>query len=395
MNDIQIAKSYFEAMKEEIVSWRRRLHRHPEIAFEEKWTAGFIAETLEGFGYEVHRGLGKTGVVAAVPGKEGPAVGLRADMDALAVEEENDLPYKSGNPGKMHACGHDGHMAMLLAAAKYVAENSDLFGKIYFIFQPGEEVEGGAEIMIKDGLFKRFPMEAVYGLHNWPGLTEGVFSARVGPQMAAFDIFSISLHGQGAHGAMPHQGDDLLVAAGQLCSQMQTIVSRSVNPLDTAVVSITQIHGGDAYNVLPSRVVLKGSTRHFTREVQELVERRMKAVCEGIAVSFGIRVEMDYRRRYPATVNSEAETALALKAASTVAKPEDILFDTPPSMASEDFGFMLEEKPGCYVWLGSGRGDDNPLHSPAYDFNDNLLTIGASYWIAVATAAASGSAPRP
>ncbi|MBE0529480.1 MAG: amidohydrolase [Rhodospirillales bacterium] len=379
------AKSHFAACHEELVEWRLHLHRRPELAFNEVWTADFIAEKLTGFGYDVVRGLGKTGVVATLKGGEGPMIGLRADIDALAANEKNAFAHRSEHEGLMHACGHDGHITMLLAAARYLAGNNGLPGTVAFIFQPAEENEGGAGAMIRDGLFDRFPVAAVYGMHNWPGLEEGVFATRVGPQMAAFDVFEIALRGQGAHAAMPHLGTDVIVAASTLAQQIQTIVARSVNPLEGAVVSVTQIHSGDAFNVLPADAVLRGCIRHFSSAVQDLIEARMHALCDGVAAGFGIAVGLDYQRRYPVTSNSAAETAVALKAAKRIVGADRVRSDVTPSMGSEDFGFMLQVKPGCYVWLGAGdAGPGGNLHSPTYDFNDGLLAIGAAYWVSVA-----------
>lgn len=379
--------AYFEALQDEMIAWRQDLHRHPELAYAESWTADFVASKLESFGYEPRRGLGKTGVVATLSRGEGPAIGLRADMDALPIDERTNLPYASKTPGKMHACGHDGHMTMLLAAAKWFAENDAVEGTIHFIFQPAEEGFAGAKAMMEDGLFEEFPVDEIYGLHNWPGLSEGTFAARVGPQMAAFDVFEIKLSGQGAHAAMPHLGQDILTAAAAIQSQMQAIVGRMVDPLETAVVSITEFHGGDAWNVLPGEARLAGCTRHMTPEVQDLIEARMSDICAGVARGFGIEVDLDYQRRYPATVNSERETVLALDAARSVAGDE--VSDTVnPSMASEDFAFMLQEKPGCYIWLGAGATENGcTLHSPTYRFNDAILARGAAWWVAVASQA--------
>ena len=376
---------YFVRHQDEIAGWRHDMHRHPELAFNERWTSDFIAARLESFGYEVVRGLGGTGVVATLAGPGTAAIGLRADMDALPMEERNTFDHRSQHAGCMHACGHDGHSAMLLAAARYLSTQHDLPGTVHFVFQPAEEGEGGADAMVRDGLFERFPMSAIYGLHNWPGLEEGTIAARVGTQMAAFDVFEIFLRGQGAHGAMPHQGQDCLVAASELTLQLQTIVSRSIDPLDTAVVSVTQMHGGDAWNVLPAEVVLRGSTRHLKADVQDRIETRMRELCAGVAQSFGIAVELKYRRRYPATVNSAAETGVALRAAGRTVGAANTFDNRPPSMASEDFGFMLQSRPGCYVWLGAGDSSGGrTLHSPVYDFNDRLLGIGAAYWVNLA-----------
>lgn len=376
--------AYFAALKDEMTTWRHTLHQHPELAYEEHWTSDFVAEKLRSFGYEPHRGLGGTGVVASLTRGAGPAVGLRADMDALPILEKTNLPYASRTPGKMHACGHDGHMTMLLGAARYLAEHPDFAGTVHFIFQPAEEGAGGAKAMLDDGLFARFPVDAVFGLHNWPGQEKGSLGGRVGPQMAAYDIFDIVLQGTGAHAAMPHQGADLVLAAAQIVQQLQSIVSRALDPLDNAVVSVTQIIGGDAYNVLPSTVTLRGCTRHFTGGVQDLIEARMGDICRGVARSFGCDVELAYDRRYPATVNSAEELETACAAAGAIGAPA-VLADVTPSMVSEDFAFMLQEKPGCYLWLGTGPIEGGKsLHSDTFDFDDTVLQIGASWWVEVA-----------
>jgi len=385
MSEIDRAKAYFAAGRAELETWRHQLHRRPEIAYQERWTSDYIAEKLAGFGLDVVRGLGKTGVVATLRGGDGPMIGLRADIDALAMEERNEVDYRSEHEGRMHGCGHDGHIAMLLGAARYLAETGGLPGTVAFIFQPAEENEAGAEAMIRDGLFERFPVAAVYGLHNWPGMEEGVIATRVGPQLAAFDVFEITLGGQGAHAATPHLGNDVVVGAASLTMQLQTIVSRAINPLDGAVVSATQIHAGDAFNVIPAEAVLRGCVRHFSTTVQDAIEERMRTLCQGVATGFGLHVDIDYQRRYPVTANSAAETAVALKAAADVVGQGRVAADVAPTMGSEDFGFMLGVKPGCYVWLGAGdAGPGGNLHSPTYDFNDNLLEIGAAYWVSVA-----------
>jgi len=383
MIDLDKAKADFAARHTELVEWRHCLHRHPEVAYEETWTSAYVAEKLESFGLEVTRGLGRTGVVAVLKGGEGPMIGLRCDIDALALTEANSFAHASEIPGRMQACGHDGHTTMLLAAARHLCGCGPLPGSLAFVFQPAEENEAGAKAMIDDGLFERFPMAAVYGMHNWPALREGAIATRVGPLMASFDVFDIAIRSQGAHAAMPHFGTDAVVAAGALATQAQTIVARSIDPLEGAVVSITQIHGGDAYNILPAEVRLCGCVRHFSAAVQDRIEERMKAICRGVAESFGLAVEIDYQRRYPVTSNSAAETAAALRAAERVVGAENVSTGVAPSMSSEDFGFLQREKPGSYVWLGAGDARGN-LHNPAFDFNDRLLGTGAAYWTAVA-----------
>lgn len=378
------AAAYFEALASEMADWRHTLHQHPELAYEERWTADFVAEKLKSFGYAPERGLGGTGVVASLGRGAGPSVGLRADMDALPIHEQTNLPYASRIPGKMHACGHDGHMTMLLAAARYFAQHPPAEGTIRFIFQPAEEGAGGAKAMIDDGLFARFPVDRVFGLHNWPGQEKGSFAGRAGPLMAAFDIFDITLSGRGAHAAMPHQGTDLLLAAAQLQTQLQSIVARALDPLESAVVSVTQIHGGDAYNVLPAEVVMRGCTRHFTPAAQDLIEARMGDICRGVAASFGCEVTLAYDRRYPATVNAAAELDLAA-AAARAAGATSVATEVTPSMVSEDFAFMLKERPGCYLWLGTGPiTGGKSLHSPTFDFDDGVLALGATWWVEVA-----------
>ncbi|HWI25645.1 MAG TPA: M20 aminoacylase family protein [Stellaceae bacterium] len=365
----------------DLAAWRHELHAHPETAFEEKRTADFVAERLRSFGIEVHRGLAGTGVVGTLrgadPGKR--AIALRADMDALHIHEQNGIDYASQNPGKMHACGHDGHTTMLLGAARYLAETRNFTGTVHFVFQPAEENEGGGRVMVQDGLFEKFPVEAVYGMHNWPGMPVGKFALRAGPMMAAFDIFEITVKGKGAHAALPHLGIDPVVTAAQIATGLQTIASRSLHPLDSAVVSVTQIHGGDTWNVIPDEVVLRGTARAFKSEVQDAIEAGIRRIAEGVSASMGASVTVRYERRYPATVNSAAEAEIAAATAAEIAGEVNVDRDLTPTMGSEDFAFMLQAKPGAYLFIGNGR-NAAALHNPHYDFNDEILPIGASYW---------------
>ncbi|MEW5942752.1 MAG: M20 aminoacylase family protein [Pseudomonadota bacterium] len=365
-----------------LAALRRDIHAHPETAFEERRTGDLVAATLTAAGIEVHRGLAGTGVVGVLrAGSSARAIGLRADMDALPIQEQNPFPHRSRFDGRMHACGHDGHTAMLLGAAEYLAATRHFDGTAYFIFQPAEEGEAGARAMIDDGLFERFPMQAVFGMHNWPGLEAGQFAIINGPMMASADQFDITLRGHGAHAAMPHQGADPVVAGSALVQALQTIPSRTLDPLDSAVVSVTRFHAGDAYNAIPERAVLGGTVRAFRPEVQERVETTMERICNGIAAGFGVQVTLDYRRGYPPTVNSATEAEICRMAAISVAGRDNVRTDLRPSMGAEDFSFMLQEKPGCYVWLGNGLGEGGcMLHNPHYDFNDDILPIGASYW---------------
>ena len=375
-------KQEIEQDQQLLTEWRRDLHAHPEIAFEEHRTSSFVAERLESFGIEVHRGLAKTGVVGQLKAGSGNrAIALRADMDALPMDEHNAFDHRSEVPGMMHACGHDGHTTMLLGAAKYLAETKGFDGTVYFIFQPAEEAEGGGEVMVKEGLFEQFPAEAVFGLHNWPGMPAGKFGIAAGPMMAAFDTFDLKIAGKGSHGAMPHQGVDAIVTASQVVTALQTIASRNTDPLDAVVVSVTQFHGGDAYNIIPDSVMLRGTVRTFKDSVREDIEPAMRRIANGICEAAGAAMELDYHWRYPSTVNHAEETELAATAAAAVVGVDNIERHPMPSMGSEDFAYMLRERPGCYVWLGNGPTEGGcMLHNPGYDFNDDILPVGASYW---------------
>jgi len=376
----------------EMAAWRHDLHAHPETAFREHRTSERVAELLAAFGMDVHRGLAGTGVVGTLRrGGGGKAIALRADLDGLPVQETTGLPYQSRVPNAMHACGHDGHMAMLLGAARDLAERGRFDGTVHFVFQPAEENEAGGRVMVEEGLFDRFPAEAVFGLHNWPGLDAGRFAVRPGPVMAALDLFEVKLHGRGAHGAMPHLAIDPVVAAAEMIGAFQTIVSRNVSPVEAAVVSVTQVQGGDTWNVIPEEVRLRGGARHFRPDVGRVVEEGVRRIAAGVASAFGATVEIDYRPRYPATVNEPVATAIAARVAEDVVGRERMLPDLPPSMASEDFAFMLQARPGCYVWLGNGPADGGrALHSPRYDFNDAVLPVGAAYWVRLVETILSG-----
>jgi hippurate hydrolase len=373
---------------DEMTAWRQDFHQHPETAFEEVRTAGIVAEKLREFGVdEVVTGIAKTGVVGVIRGNApgGGTIGLRADMDALPILEESGVPYASLTPGKMHACGHDGHTAMLLGAAKYLAETRNFAGTVYVIFQPAEENQAGAEVMIKDGLFERFPAERVFGIHNWPGAPEGHFLWRVGPVMAAVANIDITITGKGAHGAMPHQGNDPVVIAAQLVTALQTIVSRNVEPVEAGVVTIGHIQGGHTFNVIPESVRLRGTARWFKPEVGDILENQVRALATGIAAAFGATAEVRFSRDYPATVNDADATVVARTAASAVVGDGRVVEMDKPTMGGEDFSFMLNEKPGAYLMLGGGRTPNDPgVHHPKYDFNDAILPVGASYFATLA-----------
>lgn len=377
-------KPRIDALTPEFVGWRRHLHERPELAFEEKETASFIAGKLREFGLEVHEGIGRTGVVGLLRRGNGPMVGLRADIDALPILEATGLPYASKTEGRMHACGHDGHTAMLLGAARVLSEMPPANGTVAFIFQPAEENEGGGRAMVEDGLFRDFPASSVYGMHNWPGLPAGQFAVHNGPVMAAFDTFEVIIEGQGSHGAMPHQGIDPIAVSTQIYQAWLLIVSRSVSPTDAAVISVTQIHAGDTWNVVPGTVTMRGTVRTLRPQTRDMIEARMGERAELIARAFGATVKFHYLRRYPATINTAAEAELAkLVAGSSGERP--VLTDLAPSMAAEDFSFMLQERPGAYIWIGNGPAEGgHNLHNPNYDFNDEVLPVGVEYWVRLA-----------
>jgi len=366
-----------------LVALRRELHAHPELAFEEHRTADVAAQFLTAAGIDVHRGLAGTGVVGSLKVGDGTrSIGLRADMDALPLHELNGFPHRSRHDGRMHACGHDGHTAMLLAAAEYLANTRNFDGTVHFIFQPAEETVGGARVMIEEGLFDLFPMQQVFGMHNWPGLGAGQFAVHSGPVMACADQFDITLRGHGAHAAMPHQGHDPLLAGAALVQALQGIVSRNVDPLDAAVVSVTRFHAGEAYNIIPDQAVIGGTVRAFKPQVQDLIENAMQRQCTGIASGLGLQASLDYRRGYPPTLNTPAEAAIARNVLTRLVGPEQVQVDPPPSMGAEDFAYFLRERPGCYLWIGNGAKEGGcMLHNPHYDFNDDILTLGASYWV--------------
>jgi amidohydrolase len=372
-----------QASREHLVALRHDIHAHPELAFEEQRTSDKVAAFLQSRGIETHRGLAGTGVVGVLRhGGGSRAIALRADMDALPVLEQNLFPHRSRHDGRMHACGHDGHTAMLLGAAEYLAAHPDFDGTVVFIFQPAEETDGGARVMIEEGLFERFPVDAVFGMHNWPGLPAGQFAVHGGPVMACADQFDILIKGHGAHAAMPHQGRDPLTAGAALVQALQTVVSRGLDPLDAAVLSITQFFaGGEAYNVIPAEARIGGTVRAFRPEVEDAIEAAMERHCAGIAAAHGVQATLDYRRGYPPTVNSAAEAETCRRVLVDLVGADNVRTDARPSMGAEDFAYMLREKPGCYVWIGNGLAEGGcMLHNPRYDFNDDILALGASYW---------------
>ena len=366
---------------DEFTRIRRDLHKHPETAFEETRTSDLVAKELESYGLEVHRGLARTGVVATL--RSGPserAIGLRADLDALPMDEANEFDHRSCYRGKMHGCGHDGHTTMLLAAARYLSRHRDFDGTVHFIFQPAEENEGGGRHMVEQGLFDLFPMEAVFGMHNMPGIPLGDFAVRAGPIMGGFDVFDIVVRGQGSHAAMPHYSRDPLLAAAAIVTAAQSIVARNVDPMQSAVVSVTQFHGGSAYNVIPDEVRLAGTARYFLPAVQDMIERRLRELAENVAKAHEVTATVSYQRRYPATVNTAREAELCRQVLTRTFGEDRVDAAPVPMLGSEDFAFMLEAKPGCYIWAGNGV-DSRMVHHPKYDFSDDLIPYGATYWV--------------
>ncbi len=368
---------------DDLTATRRDIHANPELGFKEHRTSALVAEQLESWGIEVHRGLAGTGVVGVLRGRGSGtrAIGIRADMDALPMQEEGDVPHRSTVDGRMHACGHDGHTTILLGAARYLAETRNFDGTVNFIFQPAEEGGGGGRVMVEDGLFEKFPCETVWGLHNTPDLPAGTIAAAPGPIMAAADGCKITVEARGSHAAMPHYSIDPIAVAVQLYTAMQTIVSRNVDPLKSAVVSVTTFHAGSAHNVIPETAELSASIRTFDPEVREMIRKRISELCAGMEAMHGATIRAEYTYGYPPTVNHETQTRIALDIAREVAGEAMTRDDIPPVMGSEDFSYMLEARPGAFLWLGSGKTDSDPgLHHPRYDFNDEVLTLGASYW---------------
>jgi hippurate hydrolase len=375
-------------LQQEVAEWRRHLHTNPELGFDVFKTSAFVTEKLKAFGCdEVVTGLGKTGVVGIIRGRkgEGSVVGLRADMDALPITEITGKPYASVTPGKMHACGHDGHTAMLLGAAKYLAETRNFAGSVAVIFQPAEEGGGGGNEMVKDGMMDRFGIEKVFGMHNMPGLPVGQFAIRPGAIMAATAEFTIRIKGRGGHAAMPHGTIDPVVIGSQLVTALQTIAARNTDPIESLVISVTKFHAGDAYNVIPETAELAGTVRTLKKEVAKSAEQRMRGVCAGIASTFGAEIVLDYDVNYPVTFNHAEETAFAGDVAATVAGDNHVRRDMPPLMGGEDFSYMLEARPGAFIFIGNG--DSAGLHHPAYDFNDEVIAHGMSYWVKLAETA--------
>lgn len=376
------------AILPDLVAWRRDLHAHPELAFHEHRTSAFVAEKLREFGLEVHTGLAGTGVVGVLRCGDGPRIGLRCDMDALPIEEATGAAYASRNPGVMHACGHDGHTTMLLGAARLLAETPPDTGTFVFVFQPAEENEGGARVMVEHGLFDRFPVDAIFGMHNWPGLAEGTVAVHDGPVMAALDTFEAVILGKGSHGAMPHQGVDPIMISGHLMAAWQAIVSRAVSPVEAAVISVTQIHAGETWNIIPEQIALRGTVRSFKPAVRDLLEEKMARRADLICRGFDATCRFTYTRSYPATINAPEQAQIARRAALATVGPDKLLLDAPPSMGAEDFAFMLEKVPGAYLWIGNGSdADGRNLHSPRYDFNDAILSEGVRLWLALAMTA--------
>ncbi|MBS9778321.1 MAG: amidohydrolase [Gammaproteobacteria bacterium] len=363
--------------------WRQEIHQHPETAYEEIRTSDKVAKLLESWGIEIHRGLAKTGVVGILKGsREGDMIGLRADMDALDINEANDFSYCSKISGKMHACGHDGHTAMLLGAAKYLSENRDFAGTAVFIFQPAEENVAGGKVMCDEGLFDLFPVKEVYGMHNWPQFDAGVIGVHDKEVMASFDVFDIEVHGKGCHAAQPQNGVDPILISSHIVTALQSVVSRNVAPSERAVVSVTQIHGGDMYNIIPGSVTISGGTRSFKPEVRELLKEKICNIATDIAKSLGGSVEIHYDLRYPPTINHPKQAQKIASAAQRLFGADRVIKNPEPDTSAEDFAIMLERKPGAYIWFGNGKKNEKAvLHNPHYDFNDEILADGASLWV--------------
>lgn len=398
--------TFSKSLEDQYVAWRHELHSHPELAFNETRTADFIASKLSGFGIEVTTGIGLTGVVGTLSrGGSNKSIGLRADMDALSMDELNTFNHASRISGRMHACGHDGHIVMLLAAAQHLTEASWLKGTVHFIFQPAEEANvrgSGACAMIEDGLFERFPIDCIFALHNAPGLKVGAIATRAGAIMASMDLFDVTVTGHGTHGAFPHSGVDPVVIASAIISAWQTIVSRNINPQDSVVISATSVMAGDNYNVIPNTAVIKGSIRTLSPTAQATVKRLFITLTKSIAEGFGANVNIDYRHAYPVTLNDGEYTRFASKVASSIVGEQNVVSEAQPAMGSEDFAYMLQEKPGCYLWIGNSNADvisdqeackrsegvivDDPcmLHDPTYDFNDSIIPLGAELFVTIA-----------
>ena len=380
-------------LQSEIQAIRRDLHAHPELRYEEHRTAAVVAAKLRAWGLEVTEGIGGTGVVGTLRrGASTRSVGLRADMDALPLQEHNAFAHASKHAGKMHACGHDGHTAMLLAGARWLSLHGGFDGVVHFIFQPAEEGGAGAQKMIDEGLFERFPCEAVFGMHNWPGTAVGTFSVTPGPMMASSNEFEITIRGKGAHAALPHNGIDPVLVATHLVQALQSVITRNKRPIDTAVISVTKIHAGEAFNVIPDAATICGTVRTFTVDTLDLVEDRMRQLVEQLPPAFGAAGTMRFHRNYPPTVNDAAQTEFVRGVLREMVGPQNVL-EFEPTMGSEDFAYMLQAKPGCYIVVGNGEGDHRSaghglgpcqLHNPSYDFNDDLIPIGASYWVRLA-----------
>ncbi|HEX4879976.1 MAG TPA: M20 aminoacylase family protein [Limnobacter sp.] len=383
---------------EKIQQWvntRRDIHAHPELRYEENRTAELVARRLADLGYQVETGLGVTGVVGLLKGKrsgKGPMIGLRADMDALPIQEKNQFPHASKHAGKMHACGHDGHVAMLLGAAQELAENPDFCGHVVLIFQPAEEGGAGAKRMIDEGLFDKYPVDAVFAMHNWPGLKEGEFAAHEGPVMASSNEFCLEIHAKGAHAAMPDLGIDPVVIAAQLIMAFQTIVSRTCKPVEPAVLSVTQIQAGEAINVIPNSATLQGTIRTFSLDTLDVMESQLRRLSTDICAAFGAKAELQFERKYPPTVNTPAISQLAKRALKQLADVSEVYSNLPPTMGAEDFAYMLQHRPGAYLWIGNGDGGHRThghgigpctLHNPSYDFNDRILPLGVKAWLAI------------